>query len=40
LAHSSAQTLATFSGTGLGGLRTTSTLNPITSSAHRLPLPW
>src|SRR5215216_6378421 len=39
LAHSSAQTFATCSGTGLGGLRTTSTLKPITCSAHLLPLP-
>src|SRR5215203_5938819 len=39
LAHSSAQTFATCSGTGLGGLRTTSTLRPISSSAHLLPLP-
>ena len=30
---------ATSSGTGLGGLRTTSTLKPNTSSAHLLPLP-
>ena len=40
LARSLAQASATFSGTGLGGLRTTSTLNPRTSSAHFLPLPW
>ena len=39
LAHSLAQIFATSSGTGLGGLRTTSTLKPITSSAHFLPLP-
>lgn len=39
LAHSSAQILATFSGTGLGGLRTTFTLEPMPSSAHLLPLP-
>ena len=39
LAHSLAQTLATSSDTGFGGLRTTSTLKPITSSAHLLPLP-
>ena len=40
LAHSCAHTIATFSGTGFGGLRTTSTLKPRTSSAHLLPLPW
>ena len=40
LAHSLAQTSATFSGTGLEGLRTTSTLTPIASSTHFLPLPW
>src|SRR5215218_10983267 len=39
LAHSLDQTFAISSGTGLGGLRTTSTLNPICSSAHLLPLP-
>src|SRR5215218_3325937 len=39
LAHSSAQIFATLSATGLGGLRTTSTLKPKPSSAHRLPLP-
>src|SRR5215217_7232315 len=40
LAHSSAQTLATCSESGfVGGLRTTSTLTPRTSSAHLLPLP-
>src|SRR5215211_7901323 len=39
LAHSSAQIFATFSGMGLGGLRTTSTLKPISSSAHLLSLP-
>jgi hypothetical protein len=39
LAHSSAHIRATFSGIGFGGLRTTSTLNPRISSAHRLPLP-
>lgn len=39
LAHSATQSSATFSGTGLGGLRTTSTLKPITPSAQRLPLP-
>ena len=39
LAHSSAHLFATFSGTGLGGLRTTSTLRPMPSSAHFLPLP-
>src|SRR5829696_4964898 len=38
-AHSSAQILATFSGMGLAGLRTTSTLRPKTSSAHLLHLP-
>ena len=38
LAHSSAQTFATSSGTGLGGSRTTSTLKPISPSAHLLPL--
>ena len=40
LAHSSAQRLATSSGRGFLGLRTTSTLKPKTSSAHLLPLPW
>ena len=39
-AHSAAQASATFSGTALGGLRTTSTPTPNTSSAHLLPLPW
>src|SRR5215213_4099185 len=39
LAHSLAQSFATCSGTGLDGLRTISTLTPITSSAHLLPLP-
>src|SRR5215218_7169861 len=39
LPHSLAQIFATSSGTGLGGLRTTFTLKPITSSAHFLPLP-
>jgi hypothetical protein len=34
LAPSSAHLFATFSGTGFGGLRTTSTLKPDTSSAH------
>jgi len=40
LAPSSAQILAIFSGTGFGGLRTTSTLKPSTFSAHSLPRPW
>src|SRR5215216_4180450 len=39
LAHSCAQSLATSSGSGIQGLRTTSTLKPNTSSAHLLPLP-
>src|ERR671916_1742375 len=39
LAHSSAQIRAVCSGTGLGGLRTTSTLRPRTCAAHLLPLP-
>src|SRR5215203_990877 len=34
LAHSRAHLSATSSGRGFSGLRTTSTLNPITSSAH------
>src|SRR5919107_2376539 len=39
LAHySCAQILATFSGMGFCGLRTTSTLRPITCSAHRVYL--
>jgi quercetin dioxygenase-like cupin family protein len=38
-AHSLAQISATFSGRGFLGLRTTSTLNPIISSTHFLPLP-
>src|SRR5919112_1037648 len=37
--HSLAHLFATSSGRGLGGLRTTSTLTPIASSAHLLPLP-
>jgi len=39
LDHLSARIFATFSGTGFGGLRTTSTLEPKTSSAHRPPRP-
>src|SRR5215212_1067294 len=39
LAHFSAQIRAVSWGTGLGGLRTTSTLRPRISAAHLLPLP-
>src|ERR687889_839133 len=38
LAHSCAQSLATSSGSGFRGLRTTSTLKPNASSAHLQPI--